>query len=412
MLDSSEKRRRITKWLLSLFTCCILIYLGFRHISSIAAVILQLLDLAKPLLIDVMLALIFNVPMSFFERYLRTKAGLQHAARPLSIGLSLLLVFGIFIGVTVLVVPEVVKAIKLIVQITGGGLEQLAQMENNTALTSTPLGQLFEKVDIDWLGLKSQMEEWVKSRSGTLVNQVVGAAGSLAGGVITFSIGLIFAVYILAGKERLKHQASRVLHVWLPKRFVEELIHVAAVCSNTFRLFITGQATEAIILGTLCMVGMLILRIPYAPMIGALVGVTALIPIVGAIMIMTVNPFKAFVFVVFLLILQQIEGNMIYPKVVGSQINLPAIWVLAAVTIGGNLGGPIGMLLGVSAASAAYALLKESHRPAGAGAFVIFAFHCYPHSDGRAGKSRSAIFLCSNSVWLTAKSMSLPSWKF
>ncbi len=168
------------------------------------------------------------------------------------------------------------------------------------------------------------------------------------------------------------------------------------------------------------MVGMLILRIPYAPMIGALVGVTALIPIVGAfigtivgaIMIMTVNPFKAFVFVVFLLIIQQIEGNMIYPKVVGSKINLPAIWVLAAVTIGGNLGGPIGMLLGVSAASAAYALLKESHRPAGAGAFVIFAFHCYPHSDGRAGKSRSAIFLCSNSVWLTAKSMSLPSWKF
>lgn len=108
------------------------------------------------------------------------------------------------------------------------------------------------------------------------------------------------------------------------------------------------------------MVGMLILRIPYAPMIGALVGVTALIPIVGAIMIMTVNPFKAFVFVVFLLILQQIEGNMIYPKVVGSQINLPAIWVLAAVTIGGNLGGPIGMLLGVPAASAAYALLKEA----------------------------------------------------
>lgn len=125
---------------------------------------------------------------------------------------------------------------------------------------------------------------------------------------------------------------------------------------------------EAMILGTLCMVGMAILRIPYAPMIGALVGVTALIPlvgafigtIVGAIMILTVNPFKAFVFVVFLLVLQQIEGNMIYPKVVGSKINLPAIWVLAAVTIGGNLGGPIGMLLGVPAASAAYALLKEA----------------------------------------------------
>ena len=125
---------------------------------------------------------------------------------------------------------------------------------------------------------------------------------------------------------------------------------------------------EAVILGTLCMVGMAILQIPYAPMIGALVGVTALIPvvgafvgvIVGAIMILTVNPIKAVVFVVFLLVLQQIEGNMIYPKVVGSKINLPAIWVLAAVTVGGNIGGPLGMLLGVPIASAAYALLKEA----------------------------------------------------
>ena len=133
-------------------------------------------------------------------------------------------------------------------------------------------------------------------------------------------------------------------------------------------MFIAGQATEAIILGTLCMIGMMILRIPYAPMIGALVGVTALIPIVGAfvgtivgaVMILTVDPFKAVVFVVFLLILQQVEGNAIYPRVVGSKIKLPAIWVFPAVTIGGNLAGPLGMLLGVPAASAAYALMKEA----------------------------------------------------
>lgn len=345
-----------------------LLYFDFRHISSIVSVVRQLLNLVKPLLIGVILALIFNVPMSFFERYLRTKPQLRNKSRPLAICLALILVFGIFLGVTVLVVPEVVKAVKLIVQITGGGLEQLAQMETDSALANTTAGQYLERIDIDWLGLKTQMEEWVKARSGALVNQVVGAAGSLAGGIISFSIGLIFAIYILSGKERLKRQASRVLHAWLPRKFGDSLIHVASVCSRTFRLFIASQATEAIILGTLCMIGMLILRIPYAPMIGALVGVTALIPIVGAfigtivgaIMILTVNPFKAFVFVVFLLILQQIEGNMIYPKVVGSKINLPAIWVLAAVTIGGNLGGPIGMLLGVPAASAAYALLKEA----------------------------------------------------
>ena len=129
-----------------------------------------------------------------------------------------------------------------------------------------------------------------------------------------------------------------------------------------------GQTTEAVILGTLCGVGMAILRIPYAPMVGALVGVTALIPyvgaflatVIGAFMILTINPFKALVFVIYLLTLQQVEGNLIYPRVVGAKINLPAMWVLAAITVGGNLAGPIGMLLGVPAASAAYALLKEA----------------------------------------------------
>ena len=129
-----------------------------------------------------------------------------------------------------------------------------------------------------------------------------------------------------------------------------------------------GQTTEAVILGTLCGVGMAILRIPYVPMVGALVGITALIPyvgaflatVIGAFMILTVNPFKALVFVIYLLTLQQVEGNLIYPRVVGAKINLPAMWVLAAITVGGNLAGPIGMLLGVPAASAAYALLKEA----------------------------------------------------
>jgi predicted PurR-regulated permease PerM len=368
MFDTSEKRREISKWFIGIFTCCILIYLGFRHISSVAGAISWLIDLAKPLLIGAILALIFNVPMSFFERNLRKKTKLRKGARPLAIVLALALVFGMFIGITVLVVPELIEAVKLIIQIAGGGLDQLAQMETNTALMGTPVGQYFAKLDIDWLGLKTQMEEWFKSQSGTFVNQAVGAAGSFAGSLVTFFIGLVFAIYILSGKEKLKQQVCRLIHVWLPEKFGETLIHVSSVCSKTFRLFIAGQATEAIILGTLCMIGMAILRIPYAPMVGALVGVTALIPvvgafvgtIVGAIMILTVDPFKAVVFVIFLLILQQIEGNMIYPKVVGSKIKLPAIWVLTAVTIGGNLGGPIGMLLGVPAASAAYALIKEA----------------------------------------------------
>lgn len=160
----------------------------------------------------------------------------------------------------------------------------------------------------------------------------------------------------------------RLIHAWLPEKTGISLIHIVSVCNVSFRNFIAGQATEAIILGTLCTIGMLILRLPYAPMVGALVGVTALITIVGAyigaitgaFLILTVSPLKAFVFIIFLIILQQIEGNLIYPRVVGSRVNLPAMWVLAAVTVGGNLSGPVGMLLGVPAASAVYELLKEA----------------------------------------------------
>lgn len=189
-------------------------------------------------------------------------------------------------------------------------------------------------------------------------------------GVYEFFIGLVFSIYILADKETLKRQTLRLVRVWFPKRFGRSIIHIVSVCNRSFRNFIAGQAIEAVILGTLCTIGMLILRLPYAPMIGALVGVTALIPIVGAFigtiigafLILTISPFKAFLFVAFFIILQQLEGNLIYPKVVGSKINLPAIWVLAAVTIGGSLARPLGMLLGVPAVSAAYELLKEATR--------------------------------------------------
>lgn len=179
---------------------------------------------------------------------------------------------------------------------------------------------------------------------------------------------LFRSLYILGSKDKLKAQFTRLIRAWLPEGAGGYLIHVASVCNTTFRQFIVGQTIEAVILGLLCSMGMLILRIPYAPTIGALVGVMALIPIagawaaafIGAFLILTVNPFKAVVFLIFLLILQQVEGNLIYPRVVGSKIQLRAIWVLTAITVGGGLAGPIGMLLGVPAASAAYYLLREA----------------------------------------------------
>lgn len=368
MFDDPNKQRQLTKWVISVIAICILFYLGLRHITSVAKVIINLIHLVKPLLVGIVLALILNVPMSFIEHRFLAKSKIDKGKRPLAIVLSLFLVIGIFIGVAFLVIPELIEAIKLIVQIATKSLDQLAQIENNKTLSQGAVATILGKIDIDWMGLKIQLENWFKSQSSNLMEQATRAAGAIVSTVITFVIGLTFAIYILAQKEILKRQTYRLIHVWLPKRFGNIFIHVAEVCGNTFKLFIAGQATEAIILGTLCMIGMAILRLPYAPMIGALVGVTALIPIVGAfvgtivgaIMILTVDPFKAIIFVIFLLILQQIEGNIIYPQVVGSKLNLPAIWVLAAVTIGGNLSGPFGMLIGVPAASAAYALIKEA----------------------------------------------------
>ncbi|MGN1275937.1 MAG: AI-2E family transporter, partial [Floccifex sp.] len=259
---------------------------------------------------------------------------------------------------------EFVQAIKLIIDI----LFDFIDILSNTDTSSIPFSEYVLALDIDWMALKSSIESWFMSFGKDFVNSAANLIGSFVSGFITFFVGLIFSIYILMSKEKLKHQSSRLLKAWIPEKIANYTIHVCEVCSKIFKLYIAGQATEAIILGTLCMIGMLLLRLPYAPMIGALVGVTALIPIVGAfigcgvgaIMILTVSPFKAIVFVIYFLVLQQIEGNMIYPKVVGSKINLPAIWVLAAITVGGNLGGILGMLFSVPVTSSFYTLLKEA----------------------------------------------------
>lgn len=371
LIENKEKRKIISKWLIGIFTACILIYLGAGHMNIIANAISWLVNLVFPLLLGSILALIFNVPMRPIEKHLFSKSTnpkVQHLRRPLAIVLSFVLIFGIFTGIAFLVIPELIDAIKIIASNITSLMDDLAKLESNADLSNIPWGKELSRIDIDWHSLKLQLEDWVQNLSDGFMTTVVSAVGSIASSFVDFVVGLVFCIYILSNKENLKNQALHLIHVWLPKRFGETFIHVASVCNKTFRLFIAGQATEAIILGSLCTIGMLILRLPYAPMIGSLVGVTALIPVVGAyvgafvgaFMILTVNPFQALVFLIFLVILQQVEGNVIYPRVVGAKINLPAMWVLAAITVGGNLAGPVGMLFGVPAASSVYALLREA----------------------------------------------------
>lgn len=372
-IENKEKRKLISKWVIGIFSICILICLGIRYINVVAYVISWLADLLFPLLLGGVLALIFNVPMRPIERWLiqRCKTEkMKKASRPIAITLSFLFVLAAIIGVAVLVIPELIAAVKIVAGNIAALLEQMAKFETDIDLSQMPYGEVLNKIDIDWLQMKVQLESWIRDLGEQLVNSAGEMVGVIAGSIVDVVVGITFSIYILAGKENLKRQVKHLIDVWVPRKIGDSFLHVASVCNQTFQHFVVGQVTEAVILGTLCMLGMFILRLPYAPMIGALIGVTALLPIVGAyigaavgaFMILTVNPFKAVVFLIFLVILQQLEGNLIYPRVVGSKINLPAMWVLAAITVGGNLAGPIGMLAAVPIVSSAYALIKEATR--------------------------------------------------
>ena len=220
---------------------------------------------------------------------------------------------------------------------------------------------------INWQSKIQQIFSFVNTGVGNFLNVIVATVTSVFSGVVTGFLGVIFAIYLLLGKEKLGKQADKVLKRYLKTSWYNKTMYVLSVINDCFHRYIVGQCIEAVIIGILCTIGMLLLRLPYATMIGSLIGFTALIPvagayigaIVGAFMILMISPVQALIFLVFLVILQQLEGNLIYPKVVGTSLGLPAIWVLAAVTVGGGMLGVIGMWLGVPIAAVCYRLLRE-----------------------------------------------------
>ncbi|MGN1048092.1 MAG: AI-2E family transporter [Eubacteriales bacterium] len=363
-----EKRKQIAKWLIGIATVCILIFLGVQNIGVVSGAASWCIGLVMPLLLGGVIAVILNVPMSFFEAHVLTKTKkpfLRRLRRPICFVIALLIIIGTLVGVVWLVIPELVDALKVVVQGCVGFISKLNAMSEEE-LAEMPFGKVLLSIDLD--KILDTVQDWLKNEGGVIVNTAFGTVTSFVGGIFDFFIALVFAIYILFSKDKLKRQMCRLIRVWLPKGFGEWFIHAGSVANTNFRNFISGQSLEAVILGLLCMLGMFILQIPYAPMVGVLVGVTALIPIVGAFigtivgafMILTVDPIKAVIYVVFLLVLQQIEGNLIYPRVMGSRVNLPGMWILAAVTVGGSIGGPAGMLLSVPISSTAYVLFREA----------------------------------------------------
>ena len=359
--------------ILGIAGAAIFFYWALQNLSLLADAAGWLLNILWPLLLGFCMAFVLNIPMRFFERHLLKNPKNKRAAalrRPLCILLSLLAIIVILTAVFALVVPELLSAFAVL----GEAIPEFLTAAQKWALEGADrfpqAEQWLASLQIDWNETGKKLLSYVTEGAGNLLGGTVSVLSGIVGGVFNAIMAFIFALYILLGKEKLKSQTARVCVAFLPRKWADSLFFVANMASRTFAKFVSGQCTEACILGTLCWLGMSLLRLPYAPMIGALVGATALIPIagayiragVGAILILTVSPMEALLFLVFIVVLQQLEGNIVYPRVVGSQLGLPALWVLAAITVGGNVMGIGGMLLAVPLTTAIYRLVRENMR--------------------------------------------------
>ena len=345
-----------------------LIFLAVTYWGPFAKLVGALVGAALPLVVGCAIAYVVNILMSWVEaRFLSRLKGsvMMRFKRPLSIIASFVLIIGIVALITRLVVPELKACADLLIA-------QLPIMADAalTWLESSGLGEesgLAAISDADWDAAFQQISTVVSSGFSNMMGTAIEAVTSVFTGVATAVIALIFSVYLLASKERLLGRVDDVLKRYMSEKVFATTHYVLGVADECFHRFIVGQCAEAVILGVLCTLGMAVLGIPYAAMTGAVIALTALIPVAGAyigaaigvLMIITVSPIKAILFVVFIVVLQQIEGNFIYPKVVGSSLGLPAIWVLTAVIVGGGVMGIGGMLIGVPIAATLYHLLRE-----------------------------------------------------
>ena len=357
-----------TKKYLKIGVIALILYLIAQNWLIVAGAFTTFLSAASPLIVGGVIAYLVNIIMSFFERHWFPKSqkkAVVKSRRILCLIFAVLSMLAIVALVVLLVVPQLWDAVALLLSEVPEYMKKAVDWAESLEILPEDIFAMLE--NIDWKSQVSKIISTVTSGVGSVVGVAVNVVASVFSGVFNALLSVIFALYLLFGKERLGRQCRKVMTRYLKPGINEKILHVLAVINDCFHKYIVGQCTEAIILGTLCTVGMLIFRFPYATMVGALVAFTALIPVagayigagVGAFMIMTVDPMKAVLFLVYILVLQQLEGNIVYPRVVGSSIGLPGIWVLAAVTVGGGVMGIPGMLLGVPLASAAYRLLRE-----------------------------------------------------
>ena len=348
-----------------------------NHFDLLLNILDTILGILSPILIGLILAFVLNLLLSPLERlwdklFLKENSRpiVKKLRRPICLLLSFLIVLGIIFAVCFVVIPKLGSTVVDMVNTISAYVKTLDVRYDDLRATLEQYAITLPEIDLGKNDLLTKITDLLAKGGSALLNTTISVTTSVLSAVVNLLMGVVFSVYILAQKETLGRQIKRLLYAVFPEKRVTPFLAFLSRVSRTFSQFVTGQTIEAVILGTLVFLGMLILRLPFAPVIAVLVGVTALIPIlgswigaiVGALLILPSSFMQAIWFVVFLIVLQQIEGNLIYPHVVGKSVCLPGIWVFFAVIVGSGLGGIAGMLLGVPVCAVIYDEVRRAMR--------------------------------------------------
>lgn len=378
-----ELNKQNIKKILLIITFVLLGLWAVDNMKSVLDAISFVFKLLGPFILGFAIAFVLNVPLKFFEKIFAKKISktrvntkrnkekdrkYKRNLRIISIILSMLIFVLVVFLIMFLVLPELINTFEIFKQNLPMLFNNIQDGAEDLMVNYPNVVTKIKEIKPDWKSIENTVNDFLKDGFTNVLSSSVNFIISAVSSVVSFVMAVIFAIYMLYQKEKLSEQVLRVIYAYLPKKKADNLVNIGKIANNTFNKFIGGQLIEACILGGLCFLGMTILRIPYALTSAVLVGFTALIPVFGAfigtaiaaILIVVVSPVKALWFIIFILILQQIEGNVIYPKVVGSSVGLPAMWVMLAVIVGGSCFGMIGMLLSVPISSILYTVFKEA----------------------------------------------------
>ena len=362
----NKRNKKIILIISALILACLVI----KYFSTAVLFFVHIIDACYALILGGVFAYILNIVMKKYERIYFPKSNkkiVKKSKRAVCISLSIFTVLAIIIGIVIIVIPEIYKCFELLSDAIPRSVD-IAKAWINKNVGSDFIRDSVNSFNFSWKSLENALMGLFKVNSSKILDSVISVTSSIVGTIADVVIALVFSIYILYNKEKLSKQFIKITQAYGKQEKNKKLLEYLKIADKTFSSFIAGQCAEAIILGCLCFAGMIILRFPYSGVTAAVVGITALIPIVGAFigafvgafLIFTVSPVKAVMFIIFLIVLQQCEEAFIYPKVVGKSIGLPGMWVLAGITVGGGLFGIVGMLIGVPAVATLYKILQKS----------------------------------------------------